>query len=599
MKILLYSIHDYANIGIRMLGAYLSKHGHDVRLCFLGSEHGLMVPDALPRGYLSSLDSRKDLTCIVRPEGQLNLPLEHPDIAFPDIFGQLLQHVQPDIVGFSCRSILTPYFTDWFQQIRTVVPGVFLVAGGYGPTLEPQTYLDRGVNAVVCGEGEEALLELAECHAAGLPWRGLRNLVYFDEGKLVANPLRPAIRDLDALPPPMAYCRGIYYVQDARCMERDPLPLNPASVLLSRGCIGSCGYCSSGHWRDLYKSSHVCMPKYRYPSNEHYLQNLSDLKRLGARSIRIQDDFFIRPYSMLHDFFVRYKEEINLPFTCYLHLPFIKRHPDILHLALDAGMARVEFPIQSADPEVNRRLFNRETDLEAVLEFARYASSRFVPFFTHFIDGFRTDDVDIEKYLQDNLDFITRLPSFHPGFPNLIIYVTTFLRLHLNSPLHINGLTQPIPFAHFVIRSMLMLFRHILDDKSFDAVKDRYIEDREPEPLLAMYNRLKGELHNAYMVEQANKFAGEDCLVWGCGDVYEQRKPLLLGMRPRGIVTDVSVSDRYVDGMSVIPLDEILTGQERPPIFICVRDPQPLARKLKSLCPDYPAERIIGFGCSS
>ena len=46
-KILLYSIHDYANIGIRMLGAYLNKHGQDVRLCFLGSENGFSVREII------------------------------------------------------------------------------------------------------------------------------------------------------------------------------------------------------------------------------------------------------------------------------------------------------------------------------------------------------------------------------------------------------------------------------------------------------------------------------------------------------------------------------------------------------------------------
>lgn len=58
MKILLYSVHDYATIGIRMLGSYLRKHGQEVRLCFLGSE--LYMSMGFPRcRWTKSLRGRR------------------------------------------------------------------------------------------------------------------------------------------------------------------------------------------------------------------------------------------------------------------------------------------------------------------------------------------------------------------------------------------------------------------------------------------------------------------------------------------------------------------------------------------------------------
>ncbi len=596
MKILLYSIHDQANIGIRMLGAYMRGQGHDCRLCFLGSEQGLRLPTSLSPGELSDLDrQQKDITLIVRPEGNVNLPVSPMDFSPPSVFLSLLRDWQPDIVGYSGRSILTPYFQDWFARIREAVPAALIIAVGFGPTLEPQIFLERGANAVVRGEGEGALAELADRLAKGVAWSDVKNLAFLKQGSLVVNPMRPAIRDLDALPMPLTLSKGSYLIRDDTLYEHDPFPLSPATVLLSRGCIGSCSYCSSGLWRDLYNACGASMPKYRYPSNNLYLAHLRVLKSIGATSFLIQDDFFIRPYDVMRDFFIRYRKEVGLPFTCNLHLPFIKRHPDILELALKAGLDRVVLPIQSADPAINKRVFNRESYLETVLDYAHMARSRFIPFFTHFIDGFFAEDIDQEAYLQTNLDFIKRLPSFHPGFPRLVTYVTSYLRLHLNSPLLRSGITRRMPYPDFFRRAMFMLFRHILSDDALATLRTTW-QHRQPEPLLELYNSLLAERHKAYLVESAQRFAGCDVVIWGCGQLYDWRKPLLLGLRPRAFVADVPVPERRVDGVPVMQLSEWLAYGEHLPVFICIRDAIACARKLKALCPDYPEELIVGFG---
>ena len=309
----------------------------------------------------------------------------------------------------------------------------------------------------------------------------------------------------------------------------------------------------------------------------------------------MEDDFFIRPYKVMKQFFQDYAKEISLPIWGYMHPKFRSDHPDILDLALESGLINLNLPIQCADQEINK-MFGRNTDLAFISRCAFYVTSRFVPFNTHFIDGFMMDGMDDEEYLSKNLQFIKNLPAFHAGFPNLIGYSISFLRLHLNSPLLLTGKTRSMPCITFFHRAMLMLFRHILNDEEFNALEANHFYRQNPESLLQLYNQRKTEMHQTYMLSEARRLAGHEVFIWGGGGIYAMRKSLLAGLRPRAIVTDIPVAARRIDGLPVLPLQKLLANEERLPIIICTQNPQPLARKLKEMCPDYPHENIIGFG---
>ncbi|HUI87193.1 MAG TPA: radical SAM protein [Anaerolineales bacterium] len=89
-----------------------------------------------------------------------------------------------------------------------------------------------GIDTIVRFEGERTYLNLVENLAHHDRWAGIEGLVYRQGGQIVANPLRPLIADLDAIPNP----------------ARDFLPIardmgGYAYVVSSRGCNGTCSYC--------------------------------------------------------------------------------------------------------------------------------------------------------------------------------------------------------------------------------------------------------------------------------------------------------------------------------------------------------------------
>ena len=88
-------------------------------------------------------------------------------------------------------------------------------------------------DSIIRFEGEETYLEFVRNIRQPESWSSIQGLVYRSpDRKVVINPLRPLISDLDSIPHP----------------ERDLLPLavqrgGYAYVLSSRGCNGTCAYC--------------------------------------------------------------------------------------------------------------------------------------------------------------------------------------------------------------------------------------------------------------------------------------------------------------------------------------------------------------------
>ena len=125
------------------------------------------------------------------------------------------------------------------DDINALPPGLLTIVGGRTATEDPQYWLDAcpNVDAVVCGDGEQAIVEIAE----GRAWSEIAGLVHRgDNGQLVHNPARAnAPLDEDLVP--------------ARDLRRQPYYLTSKGVSTgilidkvagSRGCPFNCKFCS-------------------------------------------------------------------------------------------------------------------------------------------------------------------------------------------------------------------------------------------------------------------------------------------------------------------------------------------------------------------
>jgi len=110
-----------------------------------------------------------------------------------------------------------------------------VTVGGHYPSFDYGEVLQRipGADSVVRFEGEATLVELMERLAKGREWRDILGIAYRRGPEIAANPLRPAIDDLDSLPEP-----------DRADIDYRSRDLATASLLGSRGCPWNCSFCS-------------------------------------------------------------------------------------------------------------------------------------------------------------------------------------------------------------------------------------------------------------------------------------------------------------------------------------------------------------------
>jgi len=97
--------------------------------------------------------------------------------------------IKPDIIGFSVLTNQYKYSLEIARDIKTYLD-IPIIFGGIHPTMDPEgTLAESCVDYICIGEGEEAFLELA---MRGSP-KGIRNLAYKENGRMVMEPLRPYV----------------------------------------------------------------------------------------------------------------------------------------------------------------------------------------------------------------------------------------------------------------------------------------------------------------------------------------------------------------------------------------------------------------------
>lgn len=143
---------------------------------------------------------------------------------------------------------LVCYSINWRQDlelirddINALPPGVMTILGGRTATEDPRCWLEAcpNVDAVVCGDGEQAIAEIAQRRA----WSEIAGLVYRGrDGQLLHNPPRANAPLDDDLMPARELRRQPYYLTSKGVSTGITID----KVAGSRGCPFHCKFCSFG-----------------------------------------------------------------------------------------------------------------------------------------------------------------------------------------------------------------------------------------------------------------------------------------------------------------------------------------------------------------
>src|SRR5664280_1188600 len=165
-------------------------------------------------------------------------------------FEQIKQEIQnrkPDIVGisgpFTCQienSIKVSRLT------KEVNPKILTVMGGPHVTLVPKEFLEeaKDVDIAVTGEGEYAMLEVAQAFEGKKQLSDVLGIAYRRNGAVVVNPSRPLIENLDVLPYPAYDLVDMEQYLNPKKIGYRSFQDRAISMITSRGCPFNCCFCA-------------------------------------------------------------------------------------------------------------------------------------------------------------------------------------------------------------------------------------------------------------------------------------------------------------------------------------------------------------------
>lgn len=294
--------------------------------------------------------------------------------------------------------------------------GVFVCAGGpYPIAVQEACLVDAGesIDAVVTGEGEYATLEIVERLAAGKGLEGVTGIAYRAGGRIVKNPPRPLIADLDALPYPARELLGDVgrYIPPPATYRRKPV----AVLMTSRGCTRHCIYCFQ---LDKTRKSGI-----RYRSVENVVGEIEHCLAQGYREIKFIDDTLAADY----DRALRLAGEIKrrkLDFTWFASACVDQVDARLLRAFKEAGCWAILFGAESG-VQKNLNTIRKGTKLEQIRRAVAAAREAGLRVSTPFMFGIPGETFEEGlRTIEFALDLNPDIANFHAitPFPGTYLY---------------------------------------------------------------------------------------------------------------------------------------------------------------------------------
>jgi hypothetical protein len=337
---------DVCAFGLRHIHAAVSRAGFQVRSLYVGFD---------PESDGGLLDFRLRV--------------------LPELVDTLVR-LAPDVVGFSVFSSYIPIIRRAILAIGQRLPKTIIIAGGPGPTLDPQG-IENDVDYLFRGECEQAVpiflgllanrRALDDCPNV---WSIKGNLALGDgspaPGNLVIrNTMLPLVQDLDSLARPDYSDDGSHIYLNSRHFATSGR-MSSYSMMTSRGCPYACEFCVNPVQRKAFEGLGNFV---RRRSAASVVAELTEVKRAnpGLERICFYDEVFTTDYHWLLRFADAYPKRVGLPFFCQTDPRILNERA--LPLLAGAGMRWLSMGLQGS-PRVARQFYNRAYTAEDILRVA-------------------------------------------------------------------------------------------------------------------------------------------------------------------------------------------------------------------------------------
>jgi radical SAM superfamily enzyme YgiQ (UPF0313 family) len=291
----------------------------------------------------------------------------------PQAVCNFLEQARSDVIGIGCMTNMLPFLLCGLRLFKKKRPQSYVILGGSGPSgVAPEILTSFGaeVDAVVAGEGEQAIIEILEARRGKKTWDSILGLIYKPNGAVQKNPTRPRRFDVDTIPYPA------YHHLDLSKYLNFP-------VLTARGCPYRCTFCDiAPNWDRLVGQRSI----------DSVLEEIETLQsKFSASFISILDDVFVLNRKRVTAFCQRVIETgMNFHWSCMCRADLLD--DKLIELMYASGCRKIFLGIESGSSRV-RNLAGKGLKIDNVEEVIAKTSRHF-EVTASFIMGFPFESIE-------------------------------------------------------------------------------------------------------------------------------------------------------------------------------------------------------------
>lgn len=267
-----------------------------------------------------------------------------------------INKINPDAIGIFIDTTMHDGAVKISKAIRKNKKNTMLIAGGPHATIMPET-LTRHFDAVVIGEGEKTFPDILK-NKDNL--KIVDGIAYSEKGKIIKNPPREFIKDLDSTGfPSLELLDMESYMKNWHYLDSINPKLKGTSIITSRGCPYNCTYCQPT-LRTMFGK------KIRKRSVDNVIDEMVYLnKKYKIRSFFFHDDTFTSDIPWVKEFSKKLADKkLNFYWGCNTRINTINK--DLLRLMRKAGLKMLHVGVESGSQRIINDIYKKGIKLKDV-----------------------------------------------------------------------------------------------------------------------------------------------------------------------------------------------------------------------------------------